>query len=131
MDTPLLGTGCEGGKMIRGTEKEDLKQLIIRLRKLGKENSVWDAAAEMLSLPRRKQVEVNISKVIKVVKDGEIALVPGKLLGDGIIESKVMVAAYAWTDTAKKRIEKAGGKVLTIDELIEENPKGVNVRILR
>lgn len=117
--------------MIKGTEKEDLKQLIIRLKKLGRENAVWAAAAEMLSLPKRRKVAVNIAKVVEAVKGEEVALVPGKLLGDGFVESKVKVAAYAWTETAKKRIEKAGGKVLTIDELAKENPKGTNVRLLR
>ncbi len=117
--------------MIRGTEKEDLKGLIIRLKKLGRNAAIWVTAARMLSLPRRRQVIVNIAKVAESVKGEEVALVPGKLLGDGLIESKVRVAAYAWTDTAKTRIEAAGGKVLTIDELVKENPKGTNVRILR
>ncbi|MEM3364376.1 MAG: 50S ribosomal protein L18e [Candidatus Micrarchaeia archaeon] len=117
--------------MIRGTEKEDLKQLIVKLKKLGKNNAVWKTTAEMLQLPRRRQVVVNISKVAENIKDGEVALVPGKLLGDGLIETKIIVAAYAWTDTAKKRIEGAGGKVMAIEELIKENPKGTGVRILR
>ncbi len=119
--------------MQRGTEKESLKNLILKLEKLGKKNKVglWVTASKLLALPRRRCVAVNVSKVEKSVSEKEIALVPGKLLGDGVIERKLTIAAYVWTPGAKKRIESAGGSLLSIDELVDRNPKGTDVRIIR
>lgn len=119
--------------MRKGTEKKSLRELIVRLEKAGKENNspIWIRAAELLKLPTRKAVCVNAGKVAKVCKDGEVALIPGKLLGDGVIETKLNVAAYEWTPSAKKKIESAGGKVISIDELVKSNVKGTGVRLLR
>ncbi len=119
--------------MRKGTEIEALRKLIVKLEKVGKKEdvSVWKVAAELLSMPRRRRVVANVGKVVKVVKDGEIALVPGKLLGDGIVEQKVKVAAFFWTPKAEARIKAAGGEVISIDKLVDENPKGTNVRIVR
>ena len=119
--------------MRKGTEIERLKKLIVKLKKLGKKEGapVWKVASKLLALPRRRRVVVNVGKVVKTVKDGEIALVPGKLLGDGILEQKVKVAAFAWTPKAEERVKAAGGEVISIDQLLQDNPKGTNVRIVR
>lgn len=116
-----------------GTEKDKLKGLIIELEKLSSKqnNQVWKRTAELLNLPRRRHVTVNVSKLSKLHKDGEISLVPGKVLGDGEFESKLNVAAYEFSPRAKEKIEKNGGKAMYIGELIKQNPKGTNVRILR
>ncbi|MGB9635616.1 MAG: 50S ribosomal protein L18e [Candidatus Micrarchaeia archaeon] len=119
--------------MRKGTEKEDLRKLIVLCEKSGKRNKValWRYAAELLSLPRRRSVVVNVGKIARILGENEVALVPGKLLGDGIIERKLRIAAYCWTPTAKKRVEDAGGEVMCIEKLIEMNPKATNVRIMR
>ena len=43
---------------------------------------------------------------------------------------KPSVAAYSVSTGARSKIEAAGGRVLTIRELMDENPKGKGVRIL-
>jgi len=40
------------------------------------------------------------------------------------------VAALLFSAEAKKKIEAAKGKVLSISELLQQNPEGKNVRIL-
>jgi large subunit ribosomal protein L18e len=116
-----------------GTEKSKLKELIIELQKLsGKESSpIWKRTAELLNIPRRRHVTVNVSKLSKLQKEDEIALVPGKVLGDGEFENKLNVAAYEFSPRAREKIEKNGGKAMYIGDLIKENPKGTNVRIFR
>jgi len=59
-----------------------------------------------------------------------VAVIPGKALGAGIIDHPVTVAAFNFSEKAKRKIEAAGGKCLTIEELAEANPKGSNVKIL-
>ena len=57
-------------------------------------------------------------------------LVPGKLLGSGLVSGKRTVAAYSVSSGARVKIEQAGGRVITIRELMNENPKGTGCRYL-
>jgi large subunit ribosomal protein L18e len=57
-------------------------------------------------------------------------VVPGKVLGSGKLEHPLIVAAFAFSDQAQSRILSAKGKCLTIQDLLETNPKGSNVRIM-
>lgn len=43
---------------------------------------------------------------------------------------KPNVAAYSVSSGARSKIEAAGGRVMSIRELMDENPKGKGVRIL-
>lgn len=90
---------------------------------------IWRAIAKKLEKPSRKWAEVNVGKISKHLKEGEIAIVPGKVLGMGDAE-KIEVAAWKFSKTARQKIEKAGGKCYTILQLIEKNPQGKNIRII-
>jgi len=52
------------------------------------------------------------------------------VLGAGSINKKLTVAAYKFSDSAAKKIEEAGGRKLTIPELVRESPSGRDVRIM-
>ena len=52
------------------------------------------------------------------------------MLGSGDVLGKPSVAAYSVSAGARSKIEAAGGRILTIRELMDENPKGRGVRIL-
>lgn len=64
-------------------------------------------------------------------KDGEMVIVPGKVLAAGSITKKLTVAAYDFSDAAKAGIQAAGGKTMTLREIMEANPHGTKVRIMR
>jgi large subunit ribosomal protein L18e len=51
-------------------------------------------------------------------------------LGAGIIDHPVKVAAFQFSEQARLKIGKAKGKCLSIEELMEKNPKGSNVKII-
>lgn len=96
-----------------------------------KENSgLWQAVASKLNLSRRSRSEVNLHKINKHTRKGDIIVVPGKVLGDGTIEHQVDIAAYRFTQNAVKKIADAGGKTLKIIELAQSNPKGSNIKII-
>jgi len=46
------------------------------------------------------------------------------------LSKKVTVAAYGFSESARAKIEAAGGKDLTIMELVKEMPKGTGVKIM-
>jgi len=106
--------------------------LIKLLKKVARENkaNIWRYVAELLQKPRRLRPQVNISKINRYTKDGDTIIIPGKVLGAGNLDHKVTVAAYSYSESAKEKIENAGGKVISIQDLIHENPKGSNVKII-
>ncbi|MEX0569399.1 MAG: 50S ribosomal protein L18e [Candidatus Njordarchaeota archaeon] len=106
--------------------------LIKLLKKVARENkaNIWRYVAELLQKPRRLRPQVNISKINRYTKDGDTIVIPGKVLGAGNLDHKVTVAAYSYSESAKEKIENAGGKVISIQDLINENPKGSNVKII-
>ena len=92
---------------------------------------IWLKVAYELSRPKRKKIEVNISKIEHYGKEGASIVVPGKVLGTGRLSKKVLVAAFSFSDSAKKAIETAGGKAMSISALYKSNPKGREVVILK
>ncbi len=95
------------------------------------EAPVWRDIALRLEGPARHWAEVNIGKLNRYASENEIVVVPGKILGSGEIAKKITVAAYRFSGQAREKIEKAGGKNMSIEELVAQNPKGSKVRIMR
>eukprot|EP00020_Sapocribrum_chincoteaguense_P011337 CAMPEP_0170737290 /NCGR_PEP_ID=MMETSP0437-20130122/4050_1 /TAXON_ID=0 /ORGANISM="Sexangularia sp." /LENGTH=118 /DNA_ID=CAMNT_0011075671 /DNA_START=474 /DNA_END=830 /DNA_ORIENTATION=+ len=65
--------------------------------------------------------------------DGSIAVVVGKVTNDVrfLDVPKMSVAALGFSKTAKARIEAAGGRTLTFDQLARERPTGKHCVLLR
>lgn len=109
--------------------------LLILIQELKRESregdvAIWRDIARRLEKPRRNWAEVNISRLERYANDGDTIVVPGKVLGAGSLSKKLTVAAYRFSDSAKEMIENAGGRNITIKELVEENPSGTGVRIM-
>jgi len=123
-----------GDSMVKRTGPTNplLKGLIERLIKAAHENkaNIWKDVAEKLKKPTRQRVEVNLKKINRYAREGETILVPGIVLSDGFLDKKVTIAAWKFSKRAKEKIEKTGGKAISIEELIRINPKGSNVRIM-
>jgi large subunit ribosomal protein L18e len=102
-------------------------QLIEKAEKMDK--PYWKDLARRLSKPRRSYATVNLSKINRYSKKGEIILVPGKVLSSGNLEHPVEIAALSFSSEARKKVERAGGKCLSIEELLELNPG--NIRIIK
>ncbi|MBI4149040.1 50S ribosomal protein L18e [Candidatus Woesearchaeota archaeon] len=114
-----------------GPTNEHLQQLIMELRELSREKNVllWKRIADDLERPSRNRRSVNIYKIDQYTRDGEIALVPGKVLSVGSLTKKLTVAAFQFSQEAREKIN-GMGKAITIHELVRENPAGKNVRII-
>jgi len=109
-----------------------LINLIQELKKKSYENKapIWKDIAERLERPLRNWAEVNLSKIERHAKENETVLVPGRVLSSGELTKKLTIAAWSFSQKAKEKIKKAGGRCISISELVEENPKGKNVRII-
>lgn len=115
-----------------GPTNENLKQLILELKKesTSQKAGIWKRIASDLSRSTRQRRIVNVAKINRHAKKDETIVVPGKVLGSGAINQSITVAAFSFSDSAKKIITDAKGKCISIEELLKTNPKGKNVRIL-
>ncbi|MFW6378423.1 MAG: 50S ribosomal protein L18e [Nanoarchaeota archaeon] len=109
------------------TEKliKELKTLAIK-----EERPLWKRIATELERPTRKKREVNIFKLEHTAREGEIVIVPGKVLGNGAINKKLTVAALDFSQGAREKILSHKGEALSIEALMKKNPGANNVRIM-
>jgi large subunit ribosomal protein L18e len=119
-------------KSIKKTNPRIL-QLIADLKTKSREQNVgiWKDIAQRLSTPTKHHAEINLSKINRYSEDNETIIVPGKVLGTGDINHPVTVAALNFSLTAEVLIAEAQGKCLSIEQLMETNPTGKGVRILK
>jgi large subunit ribosomal protein L18e len=117
---------------MKGTTNQNLKSLVAGLRKQSydQEAKIWKRVASDLEKPARNRRVVNLSRLNRFTKEKETVVVPGKVLGSGKMGHSVVIAAFAFSQSAKEQIEKANGKCMSIQELAKQNPKGKDVKIL-
>jgi len=109
-----------------------LIQLINELKKQSNEKDapIWKDIAKRLEKPTNNWAEVHLDRISKHVHDKETALIPGKVLSTGNLTKKITIAAWAFSEKAEEKIKKAGGISISIEELMNKNPEGKNIRIV-
>jgi large subunit ribosomal protein L18e len=117
--------------MSRPVNKILLKTLNL-LRRSAREYQapIWRRVREILGSPKRRRISVNISKINRYSVEGDVVVVPGKVLGAGEIGHKVVIGAFSYSDLAIKKLRDAGCEVLSIEELVRRYPKGNGVKII-
>ena len=105
------------------------RHLLSSLRKAGKDVALWRRIADDLEKSTRVYPRVNLYKLDKTLREGEIAVVAGKVLSLGNLTKKTTVVAFQFSDAAREKINK-NGEALSIAELLAKNPKGQKVRIV-
>lgn len=114
------------------TTNPEIIQLIKYLKKQSKEKEagIWLDVAEYLSKPSRQRLAVNLSRINRYTEKDSTVVVPGKVLATGTLDHAVTVAAFSISEKAKEKLAAAKAKYLSISELVEQNPKGSNVKII-
>ena len=67
----------------------------------------------------------------RVADAGEAIFVPGKVLGTGVIDKKLVVGAFSFSSSARFKIEASGGSALSVEEFLKKYPKGSGVKLVR
>lgn len=118
--------------MTRRPANPELVNLLRSLRKKSSESKVafWREIANRLGKSRRRRIAVNLSRINRYTDVGETVVVPGKVLGAGKLTHPVNIAAFQFSKQAQQKITQVKGRCMTLAELMEENPKGSNVKIL-
>ncbi len=95
-----------------------------------KKNESWKRVAEILSSPRKNKREENLTKINAESKDGDVIVVPGKVLSMGELNKKIKVVALSFSKGAEDKILKANSTISTIVDEIKKNPTAKAVKIL-
>jgi len=112
-------------KLERKTNPE-LEETILAAKK----EKAWIGVANKLSYPRRKRIVINLDKIDKESKEGDTIIVPGKVLGEGDVSKRIVIAALSFSEEALKKLKakKCDTKILIKE--IKENPKAQGVKII-
>ena len=113
-----------------GPTNYQLQMLLAELEPKAVDSRFWKRVVKDLKKPTRQRRLVNVYKINKFARDGETVLVPGKVLSVGELDKKITVAAFQYSQFAKKKIEEKQGSALTISELFKKNPKAKGIRII-
>lgn len=96
-----------------------------------KKNDSWLEIASILSKPKRKRINLNLSEINKKTKDEKKILIPGKVLSQGEINKKIKVISLSFSEKAKEKLLKAGCQISNILEEIKSNPSAQGIKILK
>ena len=109
-----------------------LSRLIADLKTTARNSGgdVWGDIAERLEKPRRTHAEVNLGRIERYAREDETVIVPGKVLGSGVLQKDITVAAVDFSGTAEKKIDQVG-EAVSLETAVEQNPEGSEVRIIR
>ena len=111
-----------------------LQELIAELKSVARSEDagVWSDVAARLEKPRSTYAEVNLGRIERYADEtaDETVIVPGKVLGSGVLRKDVTVAAVDFSSSAETKIEQAG-EAISMEEAIANNPAGSNVRVIR
>ena len=111
-------------------------QVIIQMAKELKQAStkndapIWLRLAKLALKTSSSKRVVNLTQINDHTKEGEIIVVPGKILGTGNLSHKITLSSFSISNSAAKKIIESGGSIISFKEMIEKFPTGKGVRII-
>lgn len=111
------------------TQKKSHKGLVETIFS-AKKHDAWMRVASVLSGPRRNRIALNLEQINNMSKEGDIIVVPGKILSQGNIDKKIKVVALSFSDKAKVKLLNSKIPAIILIEEIKKNPNAKNVKII-
>ncbi|HUI86335.1 MAG TPA: 50S ribosomal protein L18e [Nitrososphaerales archaeon] len=111
----------------------ELKHAVVMLERAGRKQNlpIWAEASELLARPASTKVEVNVGRISRIASSGAKVFVPGKVLGSGMVEKKLVVGAFSFSASARAKIEAKGGSAISIEQFVKKYPDGSGVKIVQ
>jgi len=120
-------------KIMKALDKKNLQtqKLISELYRLSKDKKkeVYAVVAKSLMAPTRKINGVNFFKLQKSshVVDGDIIVIPGKLLAVGTLEKKITIYANGFSESAKAKFK----NIKLLSDLIKDNVDYKKIKLIK
>ncbi|MEK6884602.1 MAG: 50S ribosomal protein L18e [Nanoarchaeota archaeon] len=96
-----------------------------------KSNEAWLNIGKIISSSRKQMPAVNLDRIEKESKEGEVVVVPGKVLSNGEMTKKIKIAALKFSETAREKLSRHKSEMITILEEIKKNPKAQDIKLIR
>ncbi|NMJ86867.1 MAG: 50S ribosomal protein L18e [Thaumarchaeota archaeon] len=90
---------------------------------------IWLKLQKMMERTGSKR-GVNLSKLSRFTEEGDMVIVPGKILGAGTMDHKITICAFSLSQSAAKKIIESGSEIFSIKTFVEKFPKGSKVKIV-
>lgn len=103
---------------------------IVETIKLCKKNEKWLKMGQLISASRRKRPVFNLCEIDKKAKEGEVLIIPGKVLSQGDINKKIKIVALKFSEETKEKLKNKKIDFSLINEEIKKNPNAKDIRIL-
>lgn len=104
--------------------------LVKAIPKEARKARFWKRVLEEAERSRRQRRVVNLYKLNRLTKAGDIVYVPGKVLGAGNMDHPITISAFGFSKTAYEKLLKSGSTVLTTREFAEKYPTGSGVKLI-
>ena len=109
-----------------GASNVNLRILIASLKK---KSNFWKTVSELLSVPARKRITVNLGK-LNDYKDGDIVVIPGKLVAGGKLDKKLTISCWRFSEAVLTKIKNSGSKVISLHDLAMKDGNGKDLRLV-
>jgi len=88
-----------------------VQKLAYDLKKASKSNDapIWLKLSKLASRPSKVKRVLNLNKIEQLTKEGDVIVVPGKVLGTGNISHKITLCSFSISNVAATKIIEAGG----------------------
>jgi len=110
--------------MKKGPTNPVLKETIEKLRK--SKRKICLLVADELEKATRSRPEANLWKIDKCTQEGDLVVVPGKVLSEGELTHKITLAAFSYSGKSLEKL-KGKAKIVSFDELMKEPQKRIKV----
>ncbi|MFC1685712.1 50S ribosomal protein L18e [Nanoarchaeota archaeon] len=110
---------------VRKKENPEMKEVVSALRK---KSAFWQEVATLLVKPKKRSIKVNLGKLDKETKAGEVVIVPGKILSSGELSHKLTLGAFSFSEKALEKMKAV--KVMSLDKMADSYKDGKGVKLI-
>lgn len=109
-----------------------VQRLAYDLKKASQSNDapIWLKLSKLALKPSRARRTVNLNKIAQLTKDGDVVVVPGKVLGTGNISHKITLCSFSISNAAASKVIESGGKISSFEDMTKQFPTGKGVTLL-
>lgn len=118
-----------------GPTKKSTRELVRQLEKksTSSKQAIWKTVSAALQKPRRQRVQINLEKLERLAArfSNKTFIVAGKVLASGNLTTKLKIAAFEYSQSAKTKIKQAGGECQTLHDLLEQKQTPAELMIVK
>lgn len=96
-----------------------------------KKNKNWIKIAQIISGPTRQYASINLKEIDKNSSEGDTIVIPGKVLGSGVLNKKVKICALRFSSSALDKMKSSKSEAVILIEEIKKNPNAQGIKVMQ